>query len=67
MNQAGEQMTPGFYEIRAVGQVSGAPVALDALVRGQVESVSIDRYSGALSLTVTGLGVVDLNEVRQIG
>ena len=66
-NQAGEQMTPGFYEIRAVGQVSGTPVALDALVRGQVESVSIDRYSGALSLTVTGLGVVDLNEVRQIG
>ena len=66
-NQEGEQVPPGFYEIRAVGQVSGEPVALDALVRGQVESVSIDRYSGALSLTVTGLGVVDLSKVRQIG
>lgn len=66
-NLAGEQVPPGFYEIRAVGQMSGEAVALDALVRGEVESVSIDRYSGALSLTVTGLGVVDLDKVRQIG
>ena len=66
-NQDGERAAPGFYEIRAVGQVSGEPVALEALVRGAVESVAIDRYSGALSLTVTGLGVVDLSKVRQIG
>ena len=65
--QAGERAAPGFYEIRPIGQVAGRSVALDALVRGQVESVSIDRYSGALSLTVTGLGVVDLSKVRQIG
>jgi flagellar basal-body rod modification protein FlgD len=63
----GERAAPGFYEIRPVGHVSGEPVALEALVRGEVESVSIDRYSGALSLTVTGLGVVDLGKVRQIG
>lgn len=65
-NLEGEQVPPGFYEIRAVGQVSGEQVALDALVRGAVESVAIDRFSGALSLTVTGLGVVDLSQVRQI-
>ena len=66
-NDAGEQAPPGFYEIRAVGRSGGEPVALEALVSGQVESVSIDRFSGALSLTVTGLGVVDLQKVRQIG
>lgn len=66
-DQAGTPVAPGFYEIRAVGQAGGAPVALETQVRGAVESVSIDRYSGALSLTVTGLGVVDLAKVRQIG
>lgn len=65
-NLEGEQVPPGFYEIRAVGQVAGEQVALDALVRGAVESVAIDRFSGALSLTVTGLGVVDLSQIRQI-
>ncbi|NGP53358.1 flagellar hook assembly protein FlgD [Thioalkalivibrio sp. XN8] len=65
-NMEGEEVPPGFYEIRAVGQVSGEQVALDALVRGDVESVAIDRFSGALSLTVTGLGVIDLGQVRQI-
>lgn len=66
-DHAGAPVAPGFYEIRAVGQAGGEPVALETQVRGAVESVSIDRYSGALSLTVTGLGVVDLEKVRQIG
>lgn len=63
----GERAAPGFYELRAMGNVGGEVIALEPMVRGQVESVSIDRYSGALSLTVTGLGVVDLSKVRQIG
>lgn len=63
----GQPALPGFYEMRPVGRLGGEAVALDAMVRGKVESVSIDRHSGALSLTVTGLGEVDLAKVRQIG
>ena len=63
----GAPAAPGFYELRAVGRQGDATESLDTLVRGGVESVSIDRYSGGLSLTVTGLGVVDLSKVRQIG
>ena len=64
---SGAPAAPGFYELRAVGRQGDESVALDTLVRGGVESVSIDRYSGGLSLTVTGLGVVDLGKVRRIG
>ncbi|NHA13385.1 flagellar hook assembly protein FlgD [Thioalkalivibrio sp. XN279] len=63
----GEPAAPGFYQLRAVGRQGDTSLSLDTLVRGGVESVSIDRYTGGLSLTVTGLGEVDLGKVRQIG
>jgi len=63
----GSRAEPGFYELRATGRMSGEDVALEVLVAGRVESVSTKGSQGSLSLTVTGLGVVDLDRVRGIG
>lgn len=62
----GEQAEPGFYELRATGDAEGETYELEVLVAGRVESVSTGG-GGNVSLTVTGLGVVDLARVRSIG
>ncbi|MCC5866907.1 MAG: flagellar hook assembly protein FlgD [Gammaproteobacteria bacterium] len=62
----GGRADPGFYELRATGTQAGSAVALDALVSGRVESVALGGRQGSLSLTVTGLGVVDFSRVRGI-
>ncbi|HEX6993037.1 MAG TPA: flagellar hook capping FlgD N-terminal domain-containing protein [Gammaproteobacteria bacterium] len=61
----GERAAPGFYEVRALGDVGGESYELEVLVAGRVESVSTGG-AGGVSLTVTGLGVVDLTSVRSI-
>lgn len=58
---------PGFYEVRAVGNVGEEAYELEVLVAGRVESVSTNGVGGNVSLTVTGFGVVDLSRVRSIG
>jgi flagellar basal-body rod modification protein FlgD len=60
----GSQAPSGYYELRAVGTVDGASTALDTLVSGRVESVSVNGSS--IGLTVTGLGVVNFADVRGI-
>lgn len=62
----GERADSAYYELRASGDVGGSSVALDVLVSGRVESVSLDGAGGAISLTVTGLGRVDLADVRRV-
>ena len=62
----GSRADPGFYELYARGRIDGAPVALEVLVAGRVESVSTKGDGGRFSLTVTGVGVVDLDRVRGI-
>jgi flagellar basal-body rod modification protein FlgD len=62
----GGRAEPGFYELRAIGEMNGGSVSLDVLVSGRVESVGVGGTGGAVALTVTGLGVVDLARVRGI-
>jgi len=62
----GEQAPSGYYELRATGDIGGSNAALDVLVAGRIESVSLDNAGGAVELTVTGLGRVDLAEVRRV-
>ncbi|MBN1238775.1 MAG: flagellar hook assembly protein FlgD [Gammaproteobacteria bacterium] len=62
----GSRAEPGFYELRASGRIDGEAAALDVLVAGRVESVSTKGDRGRFTLTVTGLGVVDLDRVRGI-
>ncbi|MFO7288307.1 MAG: flagellar hook assembly protein FlgD [Gammaproteobacteria bacterium] len=61
----GKRAEPGFYEVRAIGDVGNESYELEVLVAGRVESVSTGGIGG-VSLTVTGLGVVDLASVRSI-
>lgn len=62
----GSRAEPGFYELRAIGAMYGGSVSLDVMVSGRVESVGLGGGNGAVALTVTGLGVVDLSTVRGI-
>ena len=62
----GTTAQPGFFEVRALADVGGKSEHLDVLVSGRVESVSVGGSSGALALTVTGLGVVDFGRVKGI-
>jgi flagellar basal-body rod modification protein FlgD len=57
---------PGFYALSAVGDLDGGAVSLDVMVSGRVESVGVGGRDGAVALTVTGLGVVDLSQVKGI-
>jgi len=61
----GKRAEPGFYEVRAFGHSGDESYELEVLVAGRVESVSTGG-AGGVSLTVTGLGVVDLASVRSI-
>jgi hypothetical protein len=56
----------GYYELRAGGDVAGTNTALDVLVAGRIESVSLENAGGTVGLTVTGLGHVDLTAVRRV-
>jgi flagellar basal-body rod modification protein FlgD len=56
----------GYYELRASGDIAGKNTALDVLVAGRIESVSLENAGGTVGLTVTGLGRVDLTAVRRV-
>lgn len=62
----GERLPPGTYELRAEGMVGGTTQALDVLIRGVVESVTLPQFGGPMRLQVNGLGSVDFSAVRQI-
>ncbi len=62
----GKKADPGFYELQAVGDVQGQSQALNVMVSGRVESVAVRPDGQSFGLTVTGLGQVDLAQVRQI-
>ncbi len=62
----GQKAEPGFYELRAAGDVDGESQALNVMVAGRVESVAVRPDGQSLGLTVTGLGQVDLSQVRRI-
>ena len=62
----GERLPPGTYELRAEGMAGGTTQALDVLIRGVVESVTLPQFGGPMRLQVNGLGSVDFSAVRQI-
>lgn len=66
LEKAGERAEPGFYELRALGDFEDETYEFEVLVAGRVESVTTSG-AGGVSLTVTGLGTVELARVRSIG
>lgn len=62
----GGRVDPGFYEVRAVGEMGGVAQETDVLVSGRVESVAVGGAEGSVKLTVTGLGTVDFARIKGI-
>ncbi len=62
----GNVAASGYYELRASGDVAGTSTALEVLVAGRIESVSLENAGGTVGLTITGLGRVDLTDVRRV-
>jgi flagellar basal-body rod modification protein FlgD len=67
MDDEGNALPAGQYEIRAQSISGGRAVANEILTRGAVESVRFGRPGQPLELNLQGLGVVGLDQVRQIG
>ena len=65
LDSDGARVPPGAYQIRASGQVGGVTQALETLVQGHVNSVTLNGPNG-LILNVDGYGAVDFGEVRQL-
>lgn len=66
LTEEGEWAPAGSYAIRAEGVEGGTNTAYDVLIAAQVNSVSLPKSGGELTLDVEGLGLVDLSQVRQI-
>ncbi len=62
----GDIAPSGYYEVRATGEIDGATTALEVLIAGRIESVAMQGQGGAVEVTVTGLGKVDLADVRRL-
>lgn len=60
----GNLMPPGKYQLKAEGVADGANTGFDTLVGANVDSVSLG--GGGVTLNLSGLGSVALNDVRQI-
>ena len=67
LDESGVLMPPGIYEFRAEIRESGKSEALDTYLSSRVESVSVGKNDGSLTLRVEGLGEFDFSKVRQIG
>ncbi len=62
----GQPVAPGFYAVEAQVRDGDHTIGAGVLMSGRVESVGIDNYNGAVTLTVTGLGNVDMDKVRVV-
>ncbi len=63
----GSMAPAGVYEFRATARSGSRTEALDTFLNTRVESVSVGRDGGGLSLAVQGLGEIDFSDVRRIG
>ncbi len=64
-NQAGKQMPLDMYTIKANARYQGNQEPVSTLLSSNVDSVSIAK-DGAITLNVSHIGAIPLNQVRQI-
>ena len=62
----GQPAPAGYYSIRAEGVLDGAAVALETLVDSRVESVTLERNAGGMTLNLRDVGAVSLDDVHEI-
>lgn len=63
---AGSVAAPGEYTVEALATVGGKAQSLPVYAAGYIDSVSIDRAAGTLTLNTNTLGSLDLAAVREI-
>jgi len=66
VTNAGEQAVPGEYTVEALATVGGGTRSVPVYAAGYIDSVSIDRAAGTLTLNTSTLGHLDLADVREI-
>lgn len=63
---AGDMMAPGRYKITASAVIDGKTQAVDTLVAARVESVTLGRGGQESTLSLAGLGSLEMSKIRQI-
>nr|WP_242604614.1 flagellar hook assembly protein FlgD [Legionella fairfieldensis] len=66
LNQKNERMAAGKYTIHVNGIYSGQEVALKTMTAANVDSVNLGQRGEDIKLNVAGIGLVSLNDVKQI-
>jgi flagellar basal-body rod modification protein FlgD len=62
----GTYVDPGVYKITAEANIDGANTVLQTYASADVESVSLGKKNGGVTLALSGLGQVSLNDVKKI-
>jgi flagellar basal-body rod modification protein FlgD len=65
LNDAGEYMPAGLYQVTAQANVDDVEMAPNVMISAQVESVSLGGSNG-VQLNLAGLGRISMNDVAEI-
>ncbi len=66
LNRDGNRLAPGRYQIAAEVEQGDQVSAGDTLIAAQVESVTLGSAGQDLTLTVSGLGDINMSQIRKI-
>lgn len=66
LDESGETMPPGTYEIKAVASIDGTDEGVSTLVRTNVDSVTLGNGQEGLTLNLRGIGTVSFADVREL-
>lgn len=66
LTNAGEMAEPGEYTVEALATIGGDTESLPVYAAGYIDSVSMNRAAGTLTLNTSTLGSLDLADVREI-
>jgi len=62
----GNYLPPGGYRVKATSTVGDEKVAQDVMVSARVDSVTIGQGGQGVKLNLSGLGSIELSEVKEI-
>lgn len=65
-DSSGNAAPAGVYRVTASALVNGQTAAMDTLMQGKVDSVTLPSGGGTPSLNVSGLGTVSMDAVKQL-
>ncbi len=66
LNDDGESMSPGVYSFEASAVIAGEEVGVSTFANVPVQSVSIGKDGGGISVNLLGLGRRDFSEINEI-